>query len=93
MERLRDDPRVARAAATIGVVLQIASGDLFVFYPLLTVPAPESYGFFAAWPLLVGLTIAWWRRHPWRSLLLPIVSVPTAAIVLDYGYRFLGWGP
>ena len=93
MERLRDDPRVARAAATIGVVLQIASAYYLVLYPLLAVPAPANYGFFVAWPVLVGLTIAWWRRHPWRSFLLPVVSGPIAAIVLEYGSRFLGWAP
>jgi len=93
MERLRDDPGLARIAASIGVALQVLGAYYFVLYPLLTVPSPASYAFFAAWPALVGLTLSWWRRHPWRSFLVPIVSVPTAAIILDFGSRSLGWQP
>ncbi len=31
--------------------------------------------------------------HPWRSLLIPVVSVPGVVLALNLGTRFLGWAP
>ena len=89
---IRDRPLAYLAGAT-GVVGQLASAYVFLLYPLLVVPTPASYLFFVAWFVLVGLAIAWWRRHPLRSFFVPIVSVPIAVLVLWIGTTLLGWSP
>lgn len=93
MERLTNGRKRARIAATLGVVAQVLGAYYFILLPALTVPSPANYLFFAAWPVLVGLTIAWWRDHPWRSFMLPVVSIPLANLVLEIGFRFWGWAP
>jgi hypothetical protein len=89
---IRDRPLEYLAGAA-GVLGQLASVYLFILYPLLVVPSPASYVFFVAWFVLVGLAIAWWRHHPMRSFLVPVVSVPVALLVLWIGTTFLGWAP
>jgi hypothetical protein len=91
--RATSDRRLARIAATLGVVAQVLSAYYFILYPALTVPSPANYFFFVAWPVLVGLTISWWRNHPWRSFILPVASIPLARLVLEIGFRFWGWMP
>ena len=84
---------LARTAGAAGIAGQVAAALPFLLVPMLTVPSPEMYLFFLAWAVLIGLAIAWWRYHPWRSFLVPIVSVPAVLLVLELGERFLGWGP
>jgi len=54
------------------------------------VPSAANYGFFVVWFVLVSLTIAWWRQHPWRSFLVPIVSVPRRLGPVDDRLRVPG---
>lgn len=82
---------VARVAGVAGVVAQLAAAYFFVLYPALIVPAPISWLFVVAWLVLVILAIAWWRRHPWRSFLVPVISVPIVWLILQFGMRSLGW--
>lgn len=84
---------MARLAGTAGIAAQLAAAYVFLLIPGLAVPTPANYVFFAAWFVLVGLTIAWWRHHPWRSFLVPIVSVPVALLVIEMGTRALDWAP
>ena len=84
---------ISHAAGAAGIAVQVASAYFFLLFPALTVPTPVNYVFFVAWFLFVGLALAWWRRHPWRSLLVPVVTVPIVIVVLDIGTRFLGWAP
>lgn len=86
-----DNARLAHVAGAIGVAGQFAAAYWFVLLSVLTVPTPATYLFVVAWFGLVGLAIAWWRRHPWRSFLVPIVSVPLVLVVLEIGKRSLGW--
>jgi hypothetical protein len=71
----------------------VASAYWFLLYPVLVVPSPANYLFFAAWFVLVGITFASWRNHPLRSLLVPVVSVPVVVLALSFGTTFLGWAP
>jgi hypothetical protein len=87
------DRRLAHLAGVLGIVGQLASAYWYLLYPLLVVPSPASYLFFAAWFVLVGLTVAWWRHHPVRSFFVPIVSVPAVVFALWIGTTFLGWAP
>ena len=75
-------PTLLRVAGAIGIVAQVASAYWYVLYPALVVPSPTNYVFFLAWFVLVGLAVAWWRRHPGRSFLLPVISVPLVVLVL-----------
>lgn len=84
---------LAHVAGAAGIVGQIAAAYWFLLLPGLVVPSPENYLFFVAWAVLLVLAIAWWRRHPWRSALVPIVSVPVVLLVLELGQRLLGWAP
>ena len=89
---IRDRP-LAHLAGIAGIVGQMASAYWYLLYPLLVVPSPASYLFFAAWFILVGLTIAWWRDHPLRSFFVPVVSVPVAIILQWVGTTYLAWAP
>ena len=85
--------RLSYAAGFAGITIQVASAYFFLLFPALVVPSPANYLFFAAWFFLVGLAIASFRHHPWRSLLVPVLSVPLVLVVLQAGTRFLGWAP
>ena len=93
MERAIGNRTLSHVAGAAGIVVQVASAYYFLLFPALTVPSPVNYLFFIAWFVLVGLAIAWWRDHPWRSFLLPIVSLPAVIAVLEFGTRVLGWAP
>ena len=91
--RLSGNSTLAHVAGAAGIGGQIAAAYWFLLLPGLVVPSPENYLFFSAWAVLLVAAIAWWRHHPWRSFLVPIVSVPAVVLVLDLGERFLGWAP
>lgn len=93
MESVIGNRTAARVAGAVGIAGQVAAAYVFLLYPALTVPSPANYVFFVAWFVLVGLAITWWRSHPWRSFLVPIISVPVAVLLLATGTRFLGWRP
>jgi hypothetical protein len=83
----------AHIAGAAGIAAQVAAAYYFVLVPALTVPPPQVYAFVLVWLLLVGRTITWWRHHPWRSLLVPVVSVPSVMLLLEVGRQLLGWVP
>jgi hypothetical protein len=91
MESLMSNVTIARVAGAAGIAAQLAAAYVFVLIPALTVPSPVNYAFVIAWFVLLGVTIVWWRSHPWRSFLVPIISVPSALLLLALGSRFLGW--
>ncbi len=93
MESLTSNRPLARVAGAVGIAAQLLGAYVFILFPALTVPSPANYAFFVAWFVLVALTIAWWRSHPWRSFLVPITSIPVAVLLLAAGTRFLGWAP
>lgn len=93
MQTVIGNRTLAHVAGAAGIAGQFAGAYFFLLYPALSVPSPENYLFFVAWFVLVGLAIAWWRKHPWRSMVVPIVSVPVVILVLEIGMRFLGWAP
>jgi hypothetical protein len=91
MESPMSNATLARVAGAAGVAGQFAAAYVFVLIPALTVPSPVVYAFVIAWFVLLGLAILWWRSHPWRSFLVPVISVPSAFLMLALGSRFLGW--
>jgi len=93
MDPLLRNENVRRGAATLGVAGSVALAYVYVLIPLLTVPTPASYAFYVAWLVLVGVSIAWWRRHPWRSFSVPIVGLFSAIAALWFGGEYLGWAP
>ena len=72
---------IARVAGAAGIAGQIAAAVLYIVFPQVMLLPPETYIFFLAWAVQLGLAIAWWRHHPWRSFLVPIVSVPAVWLV------------
>ena len=90
---LAEQPVLRAIAGALGIAGSIASGFFFVLVPALTVPKPDMYLFFVAWLVPVGLSIRWWRSHPWRALLVPIVATGLAIAALWAGGTFLGWAP
>ena len=93
MEGMVENRRLAHVAGAAGIVGQLAAAYYFILVPALAVPTPANYLIVASWFVLMGLAIAWWRHHPWRSFLVPIVSVPAVMLVLWAGTRYLGWAP
>lgn len=91
MERQTGNRTLAHVAGAIGVAGQLAAAFSFILIPALTVPPPATYLFFVAWFAILGMAIAWWRHHPWRSFLVAVVSVPAVTLVLAIGGQFLGW--
>ena len=93
MQEMAAHEGARRIGATLGVIGTLALAYYYILVPLLTVPSPANYGFYGAWLVLLGLSIAWWRRHPWRSLAVPIVGLVAALAVLWFGSTYLGWAP
>ena len=93
MQSLTGNRTLARVAGAVGIAGQLVGAYVFILYPAHSVPSPANYAFFVAWFVLVALAIAWWRTHPWRSFLVPIASIPVAALLLAAGTRLLGWAP
>ncbi len=93
MDTLIGNRTLANVAGAAGVLGQLAAAYWFVLFPALVVPTPINYLFVVAWLVLVGLAIASWRHHPWRSFLIPVVSVPVVIVALEVGVRLMGWAP
>lgn len=87
---LRDN-RVRRVAASLGVAgsLVLAVGYWLMAY--LAVPEPVMPGFLAAAIVLVGLSLVWWGKHPWRSFAVPIVGFVALIAIMWFGGAYLGW--
>ena len=82
-----------RIVATVGVVGTIALAYVYILIPMLTVPSPYMYVFVVVWVLMVVASLAWWRRHPWRSFAIPFVGLPLGLLALQLGTSVLGWAP
>jgi hypothetical protein len=93
MESMTGNRTLASVAGALGILGQLAAAYWFVLWPALSVPSPFNYLIVATWFVLVGLTIAWWRHHPWRSFLVPIISVPVIILILNFGTLNWGWVP
>jgi hypothetical protein len=57
----------------------------------LVAPLWAVVGLIIVWSVLVVIGIWWFRRHPFRVLLLPVVAVLIWFAVLTLGERLLGW--
>ena len=93
MQAFTANEPVRRVAASLGVLGSLALAFHYILLPALTVPAPAMYGFFAAWFVLVGLSVKWWRKQPWRSFAVPVVGLIAVLAVLWFGTGYLGWAP
>jgi urea transporter len=93
MDQSLGNERASRIAATLGVAGSVALAYFYVLVPLLTVPGLARYGFYGAWIVLVALSLKWWRRHPWRSLAVPVVGLIAVLVALWVGGEYLGWAP
>jgi hypothetical protein len=88
------EPRLReRVAATVGVIGTVALAYVYVLMPMLVVPAPFTYAYVAAWFVMVGLSVAWWRRHPWRAFAIPFIGLIAGLVTIQLGSTFLGWAP
>jgi hypothetical protein len=57
----------------------------------LVAPLWAVIGLLVVWVGLVVVGIAWFRRHPLRVLMLPVIAVVVWFAVLTLGERLLGW--
>lgn len=80
----------SRAAATIGIVLHVATVFLYLASPLVAPPAGVLF-LFAGWALLLYAAIRVRRARPWVVLLTPVASIGFWAAVLTFGDWALGW--
>ena len=64
-----------------------------VFYVSAGLVAPlwAVIGLVIIWVALVGIGIFWFRRHPLRVLILPVVAVVVWFAVMTLGEQLLGW--
>lgn len=57
----------------------------------LVAPLWAVVALMAFWVALVVLAVVWFRRHPWRVPLLPVVAVVVWFVLITLGERLLGW--
>ena len=69
------------------------SGYFFVLIPLLTVPSPANYLFYLAWLVPIGLSLLWWRSHPWRGLAVAAIATVLVIAAISVGSAIFGWAP
>ena len=82
---------LARLAAVAGIVGHIGALVLYVLLPFLVAPPLAVQAFTAAWFVVLGLALRWYRAHPWRSALLPVLGALIAGIIRILGEQQLGW--
>ena len=82
---------VALAAGIIGVLGHLVAVVVYIILPGLEVTYPTLFIFQAAWVIVLVLSIAWLRDHPWRSAIVPLVGVVLAWVVRVLGEQYLGW--
>jgi hypothetical protein len=86
-----EHPRIARVAGVVGILVHLAGAIVYLVYPGLIVAFPVPLLYYGAWAIVLVLSIRWLGRHPWRSLVVPIVGVALAYATLLLGGQFLGW--
>lgn len=91
MRAIKENRSLARVAGALGLVGHLAAAILYILVPGLIVPVPAFYAFLAAWLIILVVTIAWIRSHPWRSAGLPIAGAAVVSIALMLGRDNLGW--
>ncbi|HEY5980896.1 MAG TPA: hypothetical protein VIT41_14835 [Microlunatus sp.] len=74
---------VAMAALAVIGVFYVSAG--------LVAPLWAVIGLMIIWVALVVVGILWFRRHPLRVLVLPVVAVAVWFAVITLGERLLGW--
>jgi len=83
---------VARAAAGCGAVAaQIALGFYQVLLPILIVPHGAMEVLWVAYALELGATIWLAIRRPLLAPLVPLLTLPSLLVLLDYGEAHWGW--
>jgi hypothetical protein len=85
----RPAPAVVGLAA---VAAQLALGFLYVGVVVLTVPARESYAFWAAWGVGLLLVLLLPARRSWAAVLVPLIWLGVFIVLRFIGEAFLGWG-
>lgn len=78
--------------AVAAVLLQLPVGFLYLMSGLV-VPAPELFGVYALYAVLLWLTVVLARRRSWWSAAVPPASVGLWYAVLLLGEALLGWQP
>ena len=74
---------LAMAAMAVIGVFYVSAG--------LVAPLWAVIGLVIIWVVLVVVGILWFRRHPLRVLVLPVVAVVVWFGVITLGERLLGW--
>jgi hypothetical protein len=77
-------------AAATGMVLMLVLLPVFLASGLLA-PAWAVAALTAGWVALLATGVMWFRRRPWRVLVLPFVAAALWLAVMYVGGVFLGW--
>jgi hypothetical protein len=83
--------RWARLLAVVATVGHFFALVLYVLFPMLVAPPLAVKAFAAAWVVVLGLTLLWYRHHPWRTAVLPIAGAVVVGIIRILGEQHLGW--
>lgn len=91
MQSLIEKASLARVAGLLAILGHLVAAFAYILLPMLVVPFPALYAFWATWVIILGASIWWLRRHPWRSFVLPLVGLVLVVAAVSLGERFLGW--
>lgn len=81
----------ARLTAVTGIVSHFGALVLYVLFPMLVAPPVAVQAFTVAWLGVLAFSLRWFRAHPWRSALLPLVGAIVVGFVRILGEQHLGW--
>ena len=84
--------RARTAAVVVALVLMVPVG-FFYFVTGLVAPAPDVYGAYALFGILVLATVLLARRRSWWALAMPPVSAGLWFLMLWAGETYLDWQP
>jgi hypothetical protein len=86
----RRNPRLANAAALVGIAAHVATVFLYLASGLVA-PLAGVLFLLAGWAVLLVTAIRLRRSRPWLAAVTPLASIGFWAAVLTFGNWVFGW--
>ena len=93
MQSIIESRSWAQIVAALAILGHLAAAMTYVLVPMLIGPPAVTYALGAAWIVLLGLAIYWFRGHPWRTVVVLAIGYAVVQVFVIVGDRYLGWNP